>query len=169
MSEQRVTLETAAFLDSAAARALAGASRAEIKFVVESFLESVYDGLGKAPRLLDPEDLHPLLGNLLPPRFARRDPRAARVPAVLRAYFAHLAETEVLPQAFELGQALEANLAEFERAVRTGDPHGHAHAAPAGAPPARPIVNRAPKVGRNDPCPCGSGKKFKACCARLGT
>jgi len=23
---------------------------------------------------------------------------------------------------------------------------------------------RAPKVGRNDPCPCGSGKKFKRCC-----
>ncbi|MEJ1406980.1 MAG: SEC-C metal-binding domain-containing protein, partial [Candidatus Sedimenticola sp. (ex Thyasira tokunagai)] len=26
------------------------------------------------------------------------------------------------------------------------------------------IVNEAPKVGRNDPCPCGSGKKFKKCC-----
>jgi len=24
----------------------------------------------------------------------------------------------------------------------------------------------APKIGRNDPCPCGSGKKFKHCCAR---
>ena len=24
----------------------------------------------------------------------------------------------------------------------------------------------APKIGRNDPCPCGSGKKFKLCCAR---
>jgi SEC-C motif len=23
------------------------------------------------------------------------------------------------------------------------------------------------KVGRNDPCPCGSGKKFKLCCAQL--
>ncbi len=23
-----------------------------------------------------------------------------------------------------------------------------------------------PKVGRNDPCPCGSGKKFKKCCGR---
>ena len=23
-----------------------------------------------------------------------------------------------------------------------------------------------PKIGRNDPCPCGSGKKFKLCCAR---
>src|SRR5277367_6723407 len=24
------------------------------------------------------------------------------------------------------------------------------------------------KAGRNDPCPCGSGKKFKACCGRIG-
>ena len=24
----------------------------------------------------------------------------------------------------------------------------------------------APKVGRNDPCPCGSGRKFKACCGK---
>ena len=24
----------------------------------------------------------------------------------------------------------------------------------------------APKVGRNDPCPCGSGKKFKKCCGK---
>ena len=23
-----------------------------------------------------------------------------------------------------------------------------------------------PKVGRNDPCPCGSGKKYKNCCGR---
>ncbi len=29
-----------------------------------------------------------------------------------------------------------------------------------------PIVNTAPKVGRNDPCPCGSGKKYKNCCGR---
>ncbi|MCB1724540.1 MAG: YchJ family protein [Gammaproteobacteria bacterium] len=30
----------------------------------------------------------------------------------------------------------------------------------------RPRTERhqAPKVGRNDPCPCGSGKKFKKCC-----
>ena len=26
-----------------------------------------------------------------------------------------------------------------------------------------PVVNNGPKVGRNDPCPCGSGKKYKAC------
>jgi hypothetical protein len=28
----------------------------------------------------------------------------------------------------------------------------------------KPVVREAPKVGRNDPCPCGSGKKYKKCC-----
>ncbi len=29
-----------------------------------------------------------------------------------------------------------------------------------------PIRREEPKVGRNDPCPCGSGKKYKKCCGR---
>ncbi len=29
-----------------------------------------------------------------------------------------------------------------------------------------PIRNRGQKVGRNDPCPCNSGKKYKNCCMR---
>lgn len=32
------------------------------------------------------------------------------------------------------------------------------------APQATPIRRATPKVGRNDPCPCGSGKKYKHCC-----
>ena len=28
------------------------------------------------------------------------------------------------------------------------------------------IINETRKVGRNDPCPCGSGKKYKQCCGR---
>jgi preprotein translocase subunit SecA len=35
------------------------------------------------------------------------------------------------------------------------------------AAPAMPVVRDAPKVGRNDPCPCGSGKKYKHCHGRL--
>ena len=34
------------------------------------------------------------------------------------------------------------------------------------AGPIQPIRNSGQKVGRNDPCPCGSGKKYKNCCAR---
>ena len=32
------------------------------------------------------------------------------------------------------------------------------------AEPRRPVI-RGPKIGRNEPCPCGSGKKYKKCCA----
>lgn len=39
-----------------------------------------------------------------------------------------------------------------------GQGHHHHHG------PVQPIVREGPKVGRNDPCPCGSGKKYKKCC-----
>jgi len=32
----------------------------------------------------------------------------------------------------------------------------------------RPIVRDTAKIGRNDPCPCGSGKKYKNCCMNTG-
>jgi hypothetical protein len=38
-----------------------------------------------------------------------------------------------------------------------------APALPSTFSPVSPIVSK-PKVGRNDPCPCGSGKKYKKCC-----
>jgi len=30
--------------------------------------------------------------------------------------------------------------------------------------PVQPYVRSRPKTGRNEPCPCGSGLKFKKCC-----
>ena len=30
----------------------------------------------------------------------------------------------------------------------------------------KPVVRKEPKVGRNDPCPCGSGLKYKKCCGK---
>ncbi len=38
--------------------------------------------------------------------------------------------------------------------------------APSGEKSHTPYVNTEPKVGRNDPCPCGSGKKYKNCCGK---
>ena len=33
-------------------------------------------------------------------------------------------------------------------------------------PTAQQLNRRPPQVGRNDPCPCGSGRKFKHCCLK---
>ena len=54
--------------------------------------------------------------------------------------------------------AAEGGLEAGELAVAT---------AAAGAVSMQPIVNAMPKVGRNDPCPCGSGKKYKHCHGKL--
>ncbi len=42
-----------------------------------------------------------------------------------------------------------------------------ANADPVAPPDAQTFVRRGQKVGRNDPCPCGSGKKYKQCHGRL--
>ncbi len=44
-----------------------------------------------------------------------------------------------------------------------GKSHVHEEGAERCDEPKAPVVREAPKVGRNDPCHCGSGKKFKKC------
>ena len=72
-------------------------------------------------------------------------------------------------------EALERQQREAQEREAQGARYVHAEAPelvpgeePAGetaqvAAPA-PFVRDMPKVGRNEPCPCGSGKKFKRCC-----
>ncbi|MEN9312901.1 MAG: hypothetical protein RIT42_1007 [Bacteroidota bacterium] len=88
--------------------------------------------------------------------------------------------TQVLGMLFRARIHAENEVAEARPALKRQDPKiqtsrpemeslggdmGTAAAAPemsAPRPPQNPIINEM-KIGRNDPCPCGSGKKFKAC------
>src|SRR5215211_2590911 len=54
-----------------------------------------------------------------------------------------------------------SDAARQDQALRTTSP-GHGRLAYADLP--QPVVDPFKGVGRNDPCPCGSGKKFKKCC-----
>jgi hypothetical protein len=161
MPQREITLDTAAFLDSEHAQKLTGTKRDAVHQITDRFLACCYDELGKAPRHLDGDDLHAIVGHMLPGHFGRNDPLAAQAGPVLRAYLEFLGEVAVVSQMFELRRALDHTLPEFEHAVATGE---HAHHAP--APPQKPFVHRASKTGRNDPCPCGSSKKFKQCCGK---
>ena len=49
------------------------------------------------------------------------------------------------------GKMQAVDVAEFMRQMRT-----------------KPVVRDYKKIGRNDPCPCGSGKKYKNCCLNSG-
>ena len=64
---------------------------------------------------------------------------------LVRRLKAQLAEQKVQTK------RLEAELAEKQRLLARGR---------------SPRPTRPNRIGRNDPCPCGSGKKFKHCCMR---
>jgi preprotein translocase subunit SecA len=72
-----------------------------------------------------------------------------------------------LPSAEELARMRAAEEARRQAAQRRlSEQHAAASAAPGTAdsePAVHTVVREAPKVGRNEPCPCGSGKKYKKC------
>jgi len=86
-------------------------------------------------------------------------------PAAMDGFFQSLSGMQVHHEASALAAATA------QAAAQPQQQH-----APVGAPPpgmdipqpAAPIRNEGPKVGRNDPCPCGSGRKYKKCCGAEG-
>ena len=51
----------------------------------------------------------------------------------------------------------------FQHAQASALPEAEQESGQQAEAPQQPMVRDAPKVGRNDPCPCGSGKKYKQC------
>lgn len=76
-------------------------------------------------------------------------------PERFRGVFSQVSQEFLHPQMARFERPEEAPLA--EQPPHFGTPP------PVSAPPS---VKTHPKVGRNDPCPCGSGRKFKKCCGR---
>jgi hypothetical protein len=157
MAHKQIALDVSAFLDSREARALVDVRAEHVRKLAEIFVSLCYDHLGKAPRLIDAEDMRSLLGQLIPSRLDRKDELAQHVPAVIAAYLDHLEATQLVTQAFEVRQALDATTHEFRAAVESG------RFANQISVQQDPFVHGAAKLGRNDPCSCGSGKKFKKC------
>ena len=73
-------------------------------------------------------------------------------------------EEEALQSTWKETAAIHAEAASATRA----EPAEEGAAAAAEPARAEPIRNFAQRVGRNDPCPCGSGRKFKNCCGKAG-
>ncbi|MDW5376487.1 SEC-C metal-binding domain-containing protein [Halomonas sp. HP20-15] len=49
------------------------------------------------------------------------------------------------------------------RHTHDAGPAGHVHGPHCNHGPQTPVRNALKALGRNDPCPCGSGKKYKKC------
>jgi preprotein translocase subunit SecA len=91
---------------------------------------------------------------------------------IKRLFKVHIAPSAERKKIWDINRTQHREYGQFEN----GAPPAQREAGqPAGRPepslrtagsPVRTQVVVGKKVGRNDPCPCGSGKKYKYCCGR---
>jgi hypothetical protein len=90
------------------------------------------------------------------PRLALPPEAKRAVPDQLEAFFAFLKESGRFPPAGAWRMCVEAVKPRYLAGLRAD-----------GSVKGTTFKKNYTDVGRNDPCPCGSGKKFKKCCMEL--
>ena len=133
---------------------------------LQGALDLLIDALGRvialAPPDLDGEHVRVLMTEALPGLLGGEEGFLGALPDLVEDFLTWVAVEEGLATTWEWVSTVDSRREEFAAAVR--DPGRPRLARPAERPDRRPAA----KIGRNDPCPCGSGKKYKKCCLRLG-
>ncbi|MCG3126221.1 MAG: hypothetical protein CHACPFDD_01051 [Phycisphaerae bacterium] len=138
------------FCASDAIRAFGGGVREYAQDVLVQFMVAACDSRGAAPGDIDEPDVRAALLN----RVAKLDLPASiqrELPGLCGEFLSQLEDAGRLGGGRVLGA--------YARALRSGFEE-------AASGKAKPIERPGSRIGRNDPCPCGSGKKYKKCCMR---
>jgi hypothetical protein len=115
---------------------------------LETLLEQACARAGAAPEAIDEEDVkHGLLVGVA--RLGLPDEARPFIPSLCRAFLEDLQKRGRIGNGLTLGRYVGALKQAFVEA--SGEK-------------AATFQRPAAKIGRNDPCPCGSGKKYKKCC-----
>jgi hypothetical protein len=120
------------------------------------------EDLALMPRDLDREHVRGVMTTYLPGRLGGQESYAASMPDLVDAFLRFVVFEEGLASSWELTSAVDECRAAYLAALGKADRPRFGQATKE-----KPNVRPAPKIGRNDPCFCGSGKKYKNCCLRL--
>ncbi len=148
------TIETwvSDFADSVAYRELSAPAKEYAGTILPAFLSRACEERDVEPDAIETGDLKPALlegvGALSLPESARN-----AVPALCASFLQELQAQGRLADGRTLGRTVRAMRGAYE--ARTTD-----------SP--EPFRRAGSRLGRNDPCPCGSGKKYKQCCLKSG-
>lgn len=155
-------LLAASFRDSDAGRRAHERLGSSLTPVLELFVAVCAEDLAAQPRDVDGERVREMLSTWIPARLGGSESYVREVPDLLEEFllFAIAQQPGVSP--FEIVTAVGAARTAFGAAC--ANPSRARRGSDA---PSKPFKRPGTKLGRNDPCFCGSGKKYKACCAKL--
>lgn len=147
-ARQQIENWVADFCTSDLIRAFPSALREHAPGVLVKFVVAACEVREIEPGELEEADLKTaLLGTVA--KLNLPDEVKSKLPALCGALLGHMESEGRLSDGQLLGAYVRALHVAFDEAA-SGKP--------------KPIVRPGSRLGRNDPCPCGSGKKYKKCC-----
>jgi hypothetical protein len=146
-TRQKIENWVSDFCGSDAARSLSSGTREYAPELLTTFLVAACEARDVEPEDIEEPDLKPALLKLA--RLQLPESVKLEVPMLCGAMLADLESQGRLGGGRGLGAYVRALKEAFAEAV-------------AGKP--KPIKRPGSRIGRNDPCPCGSGRKYKKCC-----
>ena len=146
---ERIEAWAADFADTPAFDALSPAEKEAAVPLASEFLRTACEAEGSGPDAVGEPGFRAALLDRLPALEFPEEVRG-RAPEILALFLEALQ-----------GQGRHPGGAAFVRALA---PAYRERLKPGGGVRTPPIRRGATPIGRNDPCPCGSGKKFKKCC-----
>jgi len=142
------------FAESFAATSLDPSVRDHVPEVLAHFGASVRRIDREFPDAVSPGTFASVLTDALP-RLTLPEAARPHAPEVVARFFEYLRETGRLGEGDDWAAQIRVIARSYGERLKTGGGvKGVTIRKPAGVSP----------VGRNDPCPCGSGKKYKKCC-----
>lgn len=146
--QDTVDLWVSDFLDRPHARDVVGRAGRDAALVLSTFLEAASHG--RAPPDIDLEATsHAMLGHVA--SLTVEPARVAAVPELIASFLADLEDVGRLAEGRALASAVRAMAGSYRDRASGRGPD---------------LTRPGAKLGRNDPCPCGSGRKYKQCCLK---
>ncbi|MCK4398142.1 MAG: SEC-C domain-containing protein [Methanophagales archaeon] len=184
-----------AFSESKYFEELTEEEKQESEFVVLSFTEYMYSYEGLSPEEWDEEELEECCLDVLPRKISADESYFRSIAPVLSAFFSFVEEKRLLRNASNLARGVKEIDKQIVKNASDPKNWGSAKSFVMAAKEAgvdttnevelkkfmvlhnlqqlaklkiddKPRSKSKVKIGRNDPCPCGSGKKYKKCCGR---
>ncbi len=157
------------FQESKAIKSKTTAYKENANYVVKSFLDYVFFHEHKEIREMTDEHVKHFMLEFAPRKLTFATEDTKKVPEILADFLIFLETEGHIHNGVQLGDIAKANSRAFmkvmpkQKKVTTKKAVKPTKKEVPTKKPKKKVVLEA-KVGRNDPCPCGSGKKYKKCC-----
>ena len=155
------------YLDSESFKKKPAAEKTDAEYLIKSMLDYIFFEERKELRELQKEHVHNFMLAYAPHKLNLSAEAGKNAPVIIMDFLGFLEQTGHIKNGRQLSAEVIADKSSFLKMIPKAEKSGKGTAAKKIKKARIPKEAKAEvRVGRNDPCPCGSGKKYKKCCGQ---